>query len=215
MNEIKTLKFAYWVGVAQSDGYFKEYYDKKRKQTSFIISLKVGKKSLPMLKNFIEISKKYLNRESAIFKNKMEVWECHIGVKKLLNLFKSLDIKFSDPPIPPNWIIKDSNLFGSYLAGLIDGDGDVRIKRPKHPQCVIRISSYKPQFELAEKIRKMLKCKVSISKRIKFIRHKWYSLEFYVSKKNYAFIQKFVIPFIKLSYKADKIQNFINSKKIE
>jgi len=166
-----------------------------------------------MLKRFIEISKKYLNRESAIFKDEIAVWECHIGVKKLLNLFKSLDIKFSDPPIPPYWLIKNSNLFGAYLAGLIDGDGDVRIKRQKYPQCVIRISSHKPQFELAEEIRKILKCKVSVSKRTKFIRKKWYTLEFYVSKKNYSFVQRFVIPFIELFYKADKLLNFINSKK--
>jgi len=214
MNEIKTLEFAYWTGVAQSDGYFKKYYDKKRKQTSVIISLKVGKKSLPMLEKFVEISKKYLNRESSIFKNKIGVWECHIGVKKLLNLFKSLDIKFSDPPILPNWVMNDPNFFGSYLAGLIDGDGDIRTKRQKYQQCVIRISSHKPQFELAEELRKILKCEVSISKRIRF-KKKWCSLEFYVSKKNYVFIQKFVIPFIKLSYKADKLQNFINSKKNE
>ena len=105
------------------------------------------------------------------------------------------------------------------MAGLIDGDGDVRIKRQKYPQCVIRITSGFSQDFLAKCIKKNLNCSISISFRKKESEYKgkimkgsWYALEFYMSSKNEKFIKQFILPYINLPYKADKIRNYIMIK---
>jgi len=57
VNKLKNPDFAYWVGVAQSDGYFKRQYVKSKKRVRYYIVLGVGKKSIPMLNKFISLSK--------------------------------------------------------------------------------------------------------------------------------------------------------------
>jgi hypothetical protein len=137
-------------------------------------------------------------------------------VNSFLSLFEELDISFKDPPKPPNWA--KNELFGAYLAGLIDGDGDVRITRPKYPQCVIRISSSKKQADLKEFIEKIMNCKVSINNHFRetkigerTIKGRWSTLEFYVSSRNKEFIMKYVLPNIALEYKKNKILEYVNT----
>jgi hypothetical protein len=223
MIEMKVSEgLAYWIGVAQSDGSIQLYRNKMKKNTSISINFQIGESSLPMLIKFKALSKKLFNLDAKIIRLKSrKAWQYRIGVKKLLKLLKELDIRIKDPPNPPKWIISNSKFFGAYLAGLIDGDGDVRVKRKKYPQCVIRISGNKKQTKLSKTIRKKLKCSTRItrrhskrySKKLKrTIEGRWFELEFVVSNKNYNFIKDCILPFIQLDYKKNKILCYINSK---
>lgn len=115
--------------------------------------------------------------------------------------------------------MEDFRLFGPYLAGLIDGDGDIRIKRPKYPQCAVRISTGKKPQELAEVIRKMLRCSVYVEKKtqLKFLEGRkffgtCYRLEFLISSKNLDIVQRYILPNITIKHKKDKLQHFIDSR---
>ena len=211
---------AYWIGVVQTDGYFKKRKYKKRKgYTGFFIKVRVSSKSLPMLRKFKQLSKKLFARDAIIYKDKnRDEFECTIGVKKLLDIFQNLDIDFSDPPTPCEWM-KNPEFFGPYLAGVIDGDGNVRIKRPKYPQCVIRIGSGSEQTELAESIREILNCSVSITPQERDsvlnerkIHGRWFDLEFYVSSKNFKFIQRCVLPHMTIHHKIEKLKLYFKKR---
>jgi len=213
-------ELAYWVGVVQSDGSFSQRRRKDRKEPGYVISLGVGKRSLPMLYKFKKLCKTLFNRDSKIYKRRnREAWDFKINVKRLLPFLKDLKIQFNDPPKPPYWCASSPELFGSYLAGLIDGDGSVRIKRKKYPQCMIKIISGKSQHELANLIRKFLNCAVMITQyeedRIldgRIIHGKWYELEFLVSSKNYEFVKKHVLPNLIITHKKEKIEKYISEK---
>jgi len=203
-----TKELAYLIGIIQTDGSFKKYIEKSRNVKRWIISMCVGKKSLPMLRKFQKLSKKLLNRKGGIFKSKISnEWESKIRVNSLIKEFERLDINFGDPPTPPFWVKENEKLFGAYLAGIIDGDGNVRIKRKKYPQCAVRITSSEKQIDLKSTIEKILRCKVNITKD-----ENAYDLEFYVSPKNYKIIKENVLPYITLKYKKDKLNSYINSR---
>jgi hypothetical protein len=217
---MKSEGLAYWTGVVQSDGCLKTYFDKKKNNLKYLISFNVAKKSLPMLEKFRDLSTAILNRNANIFKmNYCEIWSFHISVKKLLENFKNLDISFGDPPKPPNWSLFNNDYFGAYLAGLIDGDGDIRIKRKKYPQCVVRITNGHEQNELKKSIERLMNCSVIISRREREseingrkIHGVSYELEFYVSSKNFKFINEFIIPCITINHKKEKLQSYIKSR---
>lgn len=213
-------ELAYWVGVVQSDGSFCSYVERSTGKIKCTISVGVSEKSLKMLEQFGRLSFLLFKRKGSIFKSKTrKVFYSKIGVKNCIRIFQGLGIKFGDPPIPPIWTMQKPEFFGAYLAGLIDGDGTATIKRPKYPQCSIRISSGSKQLKLAEYIRNILKCSVWISsyknkKRIddKIYDCKWTDLEFLVSSKTYNFFINFILPYIQLDYKKDKIERYINSR---
>ena len=201
---------AYWVGVAQTDGYLKVYTERETSKTRFIFRLTVGRKSLPMLYKFQNLSDTLLNRKAKICyykSNDYEHYEFHIGIGKILEVFRKLEISFSKPPTPPAWSLGEPQFFGAYLAGVIDGDGNVKYRRPQYLQCVIRISSKKPPLELEEAIENLLQCSVCIIKD-----RNAYSLEFCISHKNYDFIKNYVLPQLSLAYKKDKILYFLQMK---
>jgi hypothetical protein len=213
-------ELAYWIGVVQSDGSFKKYLKKDRGRFRYEISLGVSHQSLPMLKKFQKLSKKIFNRNAKIFKlrNKNR-WDFAIGIQSLLDTFKNLDIKFSDPPVPTKWVTENLLLFGAYLAGIIDGDGSIRIKRKKYPQCMVKITSGKSQNELANSIRNFLNCAVSITPyrgdrmlNGKIITGKWYELEFLVSSKNYKFVSSYILPNLTIVHKKEILEECIAEK---
>lgn len=219
LNIKPSVELAYWTGVVQSDGCLTRYV--KTDKVPSEITLGVCRKSLPMLKKFREISFDVFNRHSNLWKTKgRNEWRFHIGVKKLLTNFERLDIIFGKF-IPPKWCINRTEFFGSYLAGLIDGDGDVRVKRPEYPQCVIRLTSGMRQNLLSFHINQILKCSVYESKHHhrkffksmgRVIEGNSNTLEFYVSNKNLQFISNFVIPKMNLKYKKRMLENFIRKK---
>jgi len=220
MKEIRikpSEELAYWVGVAQSDGSLCKYLEKGRTKPKYKISMEVNEKSKLMLVKFVELSNDLFKRKSGIWKTNRDTWCMHIGVSNLIDLFQKIDIKFKDPPIPPDWCLKTESFFGAYLAGLIDGDGNVKIRRSKYPVCVVTISSGVKQIELCKAIKNKLKCGASVSKEIKkgyldgrLIEGVGYRLEFLVSYKNIKFFKLFIVPYIQLERKKSKLENFIN-----
>lgn len=212
-------QLAYWVGVAQSDGTLQKYIDSKGK-ICWNLYIQVAHLSLPMLYKFQIISSNLFTCNSKIFKLKTrDIWEYHIGVKRLLHTFKILDIKFGDPPKPPKWCLDNSQFFGAYLSGLIDGDGDIRIKRKKYPQCAIRITSKSKQKILKNYIENILRCSANITKKYdkryfkkekRIITGKSFSLEFLVSFKNIQFIKNFILSHLTVVHKKEKLKYFIN-----
>lgn len=207
---------AYWIGAVQTDGCLYKYSEKGRRRIRHMISFDVSKNSLPMLIKFKELSELIFKRKSGIWKTKRGSFAFHIRVTDLLETFKNLDVKFKDPPKPSLWIIEKPEFLGAYLAGVIDGDGDVRTKRPKYPQCAIRISSGHAQTKLQDVIEEKLKCETTMSKVYKkgylsgkVIEGSAYSLEFLVSSKTYEFFEDFVLPYIQLSYKKMIIKDYI------
>lgn len=217
---MKSTDLAYWVGVAQTDGYFKRQFVKSKKVTRYFIRLDVGYPSIEMLNKFRSLSQK-------IFPIKGTTWHDHkrnsiafqFGAKELLYLFSSLDIDFSDPPKPPLWILEKDSFFGAYLAGVIDGDGDVTLRRPKYPQCAIRITSGKPAVALRAAITNGLGSNVSqrclhqrsnLNGRI--INGTCDKLEFYVSPKNFSFFKNFIVPHIAIGRKRLKINQYLKTR---
>ena len=224
LKVVPSEELSYWIGVAQSDGCLTSYLVKRdkfieKKEIRVELSLDVCYKSLPMLKKFRDLSKTIFGRDSQIWKTAREYWKFHIAVKSLLPLFKGLDIVLSSKFfIPPYWVVQEPKYFGAYLAGLIDGDGDIAVKRPKYPQCAVTISSGAFQDILAESITKILGCGVHQAKYHKIslikssdhtIEGTWYRLAFYVSSKTTRFILDFVLPYIQLTYKKKIICDFI------
>ncbi len=225
MEEIKlepSEELAYWIGAVQTDGCLREKYDKNRDYTRVRIEFGICDKSLPMVEKVRQISSKILSRSGTLFKTKRGYWYYELSVKQLIHTFRRLDIKFGDPPTPPKWTLEKPEFFGAYLAGVIDGDGDVRTRRPKYPQCAIRISSGSRQVDLQEALRRILGCSASISfdKGESFLKGRKiigsaYILEFCVSSKTFELIKDFVLPHITLIHKREKILQFIHSRFLE
>ena len=214
---MKSKELSYWIGVVQTDGSFKRMYNKKRKVNLYRISLEVSQKSVPMLLKFKTFSEELFGvKKKTWFNRKRSTTEYAFGCKNLVPLFEQLNINFNDPPQPPNWIINNQEFFGAYLAGVIDGDGDVRITRPKYPQCKIRINSGSFQEELQNSLVKVLNIGVSSSvnsgmRKIgsRTFKGTSYRLEFYVSSRNFQFFINEVLPFMQISEKREIVLNYI------
>lgn len=221
-------ELAYWIGVAQSDGCLTKYRlnDNRYsngKEERIELSLGVSSKSFLMMRKFRNISKTIFERNNRICKStKRDEWKFKMGVKSLLQTFKSLDINLSSNFfIPPKWTLREPEFFGSYLAGLIDGDGNVVVKRPQYPQCAVTISSGSWQNFLVEAIKKIVGCSVNQSRSYRICFSKTlgrsiagtsYRLQFLVSFKNAKFLSDFVVPYLQLIYKRDVLQDFINER---
>jgi|APSaa5957512622_1039677.scaffolds.fasta_scaffold01431_6 hypothetical protein len=217
---MKSKELAYWIGVAQSDGHFKKYYDKTKNNQKYYVVLSVGLVSLEMLKKFKKISEKIFGTRSKVhfLKNRNSI-EYKVGCKKLLSKFKKLNISFNDPPKPPNWVKDNKDYFGAYLAGVIDGDGTISITRPQYPQCQVRIFSNKKQKSLINAIKKRFSCNVYTYNRKtkgiikgRKISGSCYILQFYISKKNQKLAKEILIPNLAISKKRNKINKFLKKK---
>jgi len=210
-----SVELAYWIGLVQADG---SLTYKKLKNGNIQKKLTMSSISKTLIKEF-QKGLKFIDRFPTYYRRRtIAAYGCDAGVNKVANLLDNWNIihlkKFFKPT---EFITKNKELFGSYLAGVIDGDGDIRIKRKKYPQCVIRISSGSNQPILISEIKKFFNCAVSETKRIrhklrnnKVVTHTWYELEFLVSSKNIDFILNFLLPNIKLDYKRNKIISFLN-----
>lgn len=211
-----SVELAYWVGVAQSDGCITRYAVNEEEREE--VSVGVCSKSLPMLEKFQSVSSEFLGRKCKIHRviGKNE-WRYHFGSKSLRDVFNSLDIKVSPIFRPPSWAEDSDEFFGAYLAGLIDGDGDVRIKNHGR-QCALRISTGIRQDELESVVRRKMLCNVRQTDRHRskffesfgrMVESRWVEVEFYVSRKNALFILKNVLPNMSLEYKRDRMRRHI------
>ena len=213
-------KLAYWIGVVQTDGFL--HLKKKSKNSdlrTLFVTVGVGEKSLNMLNKFRQYSEDLFGLNPKTFYDKRS--KNHVfrmGVTRLKDFFEEKKIDFSDPPKPPKWITDNKKLFGAYLAGVIDGDGDIRIKE-ENSVCLIRVSSGCEQNELKTAILRNLRCGVHICKRSSIrtldgreIRGTWFELEFGVSGKTYEFLRNFVIDHIAIDHKSNRLRNFIENR---
>lgn len=173
-----------------------------------------------MVERVRKFASEILHRHGKIYKgSKIGLWYYCIHVKQLLPTFKSLDIQFGDPPKPPPWCMEKDQFFGAYLAGVIDGDGDITISRPKYPKCKIRITSGSPSVKLSKSIEDLLGCSTSIIKqegmktwKDRTFKSTCYRLEFYVSRKTLDFIKDYILPQLTITHKIEKLQKFVKFK---
>ena len=211
-------ELAYWIGLVQTDGSLVKW---TRKNGKIENELHMETKSEILIKEF-QKGLNLLNRFPKYFKTKRGFFSCKAGVGSILFQIKTLRLFSAKAKFrAPNFVLKDKAFFGAYLGGIIDGDGDIRTKNKKYPQCVIRITSGFKQEILMKLIKEFLICSVTDTKREgkrylkkenRIINGSWHELEFSISSKNFYFISSFVVPNIKLPYKKEKISNFIKQK---
>ena len=214
----KTEELAYWLGIVQTDGCYNEYFDKKKNRVVYRIIMNVTK-SLPMLVKFQEINRKLFNRKSNIYKKTTGSYESKIYVKEYLDEFNKMDFHFKDISKIPSWITENLEYFGAYVAGIIDGDGHILIRRPACPQCLVSITSGIKPEELKKIVMHKFNCSVNITTEegISFISGReivghWHTLEFYISSKNSNLIEKYILPWIIMPHKKEKIERFLKER---
>jgi hypothetical protein len=194
---------AYFLGALHSDGCIYQFYDKKEKRIRYRLLFCVSKKSLLMLKRCQFILEKELNRKLNIRQNKNGYFRMETCVNKtpwlIMNNYEI-----------PSEIKKSSSLFGAYLAGVIDGDGHIHIKNNKDrkiPQCAVKIASAEPLREIKRLTEKHMGCSVNFEF-TKNERGQGYKTYFYVSYKNFDFIEKYLLPYIQLEHKKERLIQF-------
>jgi hypothetical protein len=211
---------AYWVGVAQTDGSYGRYKSRDGK-TRDLIRLTVSPKSSKMLNKFKQISEVLFQRNSKIFKMKTSNHlSFKMGAAKLLSTFKISDVRFGDPPRPPEWAKHNPRLFGSYLAGTLDGDGSLAIIHKKtKPQLVFRVFSGHRPNSLKNLISNFLGVSVNVKRRYQesFIQGRpivgrVYILYFYLNLRHLEFFKQFVLPHMQIDHKRKKLEEFISIK---
>lgn len=110
-------ELAYWIGLVQADGSLKHYKFKRNGKVKERWQLDLESKDKVLIEKFKSVNKNIFKRSSKMWRRRKGTWTSHIGVKRLLLSFQSLDINFSDPPMPPKWCTRDLKFFGTYLAG--------------------------------------------------------------------------------------------------
>ena len=204
-------ELAYLTGVLQGDGCLYKYKINDRGIIRTRHTLMLEAKDLEMVQKSKDIFENIFNRKRKIYRKSRGLFGYSFHVKTLLDRFKELDLDFKDPPRPPRWTRNNMDLFGPYLAGLIDADGSVYIK--KSSQCRIEISSGKPQMILKKIIKNNLNCGAHVSENRRFNKS-WemftcyFSLRFLISSKNYHEIKTHILPYITIPRKSQTIERF-------
>jgi len=213
LKNLMNKDFCYFIGVIQGDGTCRKYIDRTKNKKRLCLFL--AGKDIEMVSRSANIFNSTFRKNVGIFRRSRDnLFGFSTTVNSLAYFFNKLKIDFSDPPKAPNWIKNNEDLFGSYLAGLIDSDGSVCIKRKKYPQCKVNIISGHPQHDLKKSIEKNLKCKASIEESGGIMKStgKWYpgfDLVFLVSSKNREFVRKNVLPFITIPRKRETIEKYL------
>ncbi len=197
---------AYLIGVLHSDGCIYHFNDKKRNKIRIRVIVTVAQKSLQMLESFRDIFSEKFEKKIKIRKiPKKNYFSIQTAVNSIYHIIQ----KWEHHKIPLE-IIGSKNLFGAYLAGVIDGDGCVKYR--KHAKNMeIRISAGHKLLELASLIRFHLECGCHFTKD-KSKTGLGYNTIFNVSPKNFNFLMNFVHPHIKISHKSEKLKWYIDLK---
>jgi hypothetical protein len=216
------LRVAYFIGALQSDGTFHLFKDKKRKRKVYRIRFQVGEKSLPMLKYLqqifaIDFDRKLKINFDGVNDYGTKIYTLGTSVNELLPQLSALGVhKYKIA----KEIATNKRLFCTYLAGLIDGDGDICIKRPKYPQCEIRITAGKPMYKVKQLISHFLDCGVRIEKiegnsiiEGRLVHSTGCRHCFYLSSKNFYDFIRYVYPHIQIDHKRKVLQKFFKIKR--
>jgi len=200
---------SYFIGVLHSDGCIYLFNDKKRNKIQIRLTLKIGERSIPMALKFQKVLFDYFNRTVNLRKLPNRNAYCiQTSINRDWDIFKD----WNKGKIPEDIKINKIS-FGAYLAGLIDGDGHIKIKKNKDriiPQCVIRIADNKPLIEVGILIEKYLKCNVHF---VYQKENKCVETCFYVSKKNINFVRDYILPHIELTHKIHSLKKFLELKR--
>lgn len=189
--------YYYMLGVLHSDGCIYKFKSKLR------LNLTVGIKSKNMIEKFTRIFNELYGRTCSYRQSR-------VGSRLMLQT----SINSISKKIKKNEDAIDlSNLldleFGAYLAGVIDGDGHIKVKSSKcrkNPQCMIRIFSDHFLVNLANEIEKRMGCKVHC---FKDKRSCCYETCFYVSSKNFHYMAQNVACNLVLLHKKERLDNHI------
>lgn len=110
----------------------------KKKVYKYKLEMGVGEKLLPMLRKVVSILDDVFGRKVSISKRKnLNLYRFQTTVKNLMEQFRSFDIKTFKQVTAPDWINSNINYFGAFLAGVIDGDGNITITRKSYPMCSV------------------------------------------------------------------------------
>jgi len=212
MDSQETPLFAYWLGVAQSDGHLWSGYVNKKKKPTFAahLSLETGARSEKMMLTFAQLSRILFGTKATIRTRWRHINEKTYSVRVfIIGLTRQLDqldgIVFNKIEPPP----KFSNifLFGAYLAGVIDGDGSIKFRHLHKTsrggaECEVIITSGNEPLLLKEKIADYFLCRPNCKK---LKRANAYNLIFYVSKRNNQLIKKYVVPHLQMPIKKERL----------
>jgi hypothetical protein len=220
-------ELAYFLGVRQTDGTVFTYSFRGETRRRFVLT--AGTKSLPMLQKVKRILNRAFKRRASILKKSFrsqqgggELFTLEAGIKNIWPEFTKLGLASFQIP---GWVANNPIFFGAYLAGIIDGDGDVSVKRPKYPQCLVRITSDEELTELKGLIQKYLncscyseciRCEIRGLPRAKAKQGKYCRLSFVISPKNIEFFKTKVLQHITIKHKKEKLNEFFeaNAKRL-
>lgn len=199
----------YFIGVLNSDGYIYIFNDKKRNRRQIRLGLEIGTKSITMGLKFKNILFNYFGKSVNLRQRQNRTTlSLQTSINKCWNLFKN----WNNGKIPED-IKNDKSLFGAYLAGLIDGDGYIKIKKDVAdrliPQCVVRIASGRPLEHIKSLIEEHVKCRVHFEFHKK---SKGVNTNFYISKKSIQFVEEYVYPHLVMPHKLAALERFFNMK---
>jgi len=213
---MKKEDLAYFIGVLQTDGCICTYRFRDKQRQRYILD--VGKKSLPMLKKIRDIFHESFGRlikiRKILHKNENPTFRIEVDIAKLSEKFAILEI---DKKKMASWVENNQRFFCAYLAGVIDGDGDISIKRPQYPQCRVRITAGEELRGLMKLIRRHLKCSCNLERttistyslpRAKKKIGVAYRHCFFMSPKNMKVFKKFILPYIQVKHKKQKLLAF-------
>ncbi|MBW2982620.1 hypothetical protein KY343_07080 [Candidatus Woesearchaeota archaeon] len=199
---------AYFIGILHSDGCIYNLFDKKRDRKIIRLNLTIGKKSISMALKFKKILFDYFNRTVNLRKvpNKNS-YVIQTSINRIKHVLKNWNEKI------PLEIKRDSSLFGAYLAGLIDGDGYIKLKNNTTdrivPQCIIKIASDHPMVDVKNSIISHIGCNVHFEYKKG---NKGVDTCFYISKKSIGYIKNYIFPHIVIDYKLNTLEKFFNNK---
>ena len=209
---------AYFIGVLHSDGSLYHYLFRNRVRHRF--ELFVGERSLPMLRKTRRIISSEFSRKLKImdrgFVNSTErMFSLQLSVTRLLPEFQMLGIDKSTRPL---WLEDSRDLFCAYLAGVIDGDGDITIRKGSHPRCRIRITAGEKLVELAKLVQHHLSCgcciepfwasTASLGRKNAELRRA-YKHSFLLSPKNKSVVEYKLYPHLTLRHKKQKLLSYL------
>jgi hypothetical protein len=199
---------AYLLGVFQSDGCYWKFYNKKTNKLVHRLGFYGNEKSLPMLEKAQTVLKKEFRRSLAINARKdKKNFYIQTSINSDLGVFERLGF-LSPKSHTPQWISKNEEIFFSYLAGMIDGDGNICIKRPSYPQCRVTITSEFMLPELKSNIEKFLRCKVNY---YKYKNRNAYNIDFYISPRNAKITKDKLYPNLAINHKRKTLSKFLES----
>ena len=200
---------AYFIGVLHSDGYIYIFNDKRRNRNQIRLGLEIGTKSITMALKFKKILQDYFGKYVHL---RQRPNRTTLNLQTSINKFWDVFRNWNDGKLPDD-IQGNKALFGAYLAGLIDGDGHIKIKNNIKdrliPQCVVKIASNRPLEDAKNLIEFHINCKVHFE--FKNI-GKGVNTCFYVSKKNIEFFKNYIYPNMVMPNKLNRLQNFFKLK---